>query len=150
MSVAEVTPRFGPAPGEPFLCELRKPGNDDKHFNDPPGLAVDRAGNLPVCDHGNSRVMVFDKDGALLGKWAVEKPEQIALHPRTGVIYVLSREGLERRSKFAPALRKLSPFAKGKTPEMLAKLKAPLNLIALDPLADPPSPWPSLCTDRHG
>jgi len=127
--------------GKPFLGTFREPGDDDQHFNDPQGLAVDRAGNLYVCDHGNGRVMVFDKDGTLLGKWPVEKPEQIAVHPKTGVIYVLSREGLERRSKFAPVLRKFSAFEKGKAPEVLAELKSGIQLIALDPSADPPRLW---------
>ena len=127
--------------GKPFLGKLRQPGDDDEHFNDPQGLAVDRAGRLYVCDHGNGRVMVFDGKGTLLGKWPVEKPEQIAVHPKIGVVYVLSREGLVRRSKFAPALRKFAAFEQGKTPEVLAELKSTIHLMALDPSADPPKLW---------
>jgi len=133
---------FGPDDlGEPFLGEFRKPGSDERHFNDPQGLAVDRGGNLYVCDQGNNRVMVFDKKGTRLGKWAVEKPEQIAVHPKSGVIYVLSREGLVRRSKFVPVLRKFSAFERGKTPAVLAELKSRIHLIALDPAAHPPRLW---------
>jgi len=127
--------------GKPFLGEFQKPGNDDTHFSDPQGLAVDRDGNLYVCDHGNDRVMVFDKNGTLLGKWALEKPEQIAVHPKTGAVYVLSREGLVRRSTFMPILRKFSAFEKGKAPEVLAELKGQIRLIALDASADPPRLW---------
>jgi len=49
-------------------------------------LAVDRDGNVYVGDHGNNRVMVFDKEGKLLGKFAADKPYQLAVHPASGEI----------------------------------------------------------------
>jgi DNA-binding beta-propeller fold protein YncE len=127
----------------PFLGEFGVPGADDKHFNNPQGLAVDPKGNLYVCDHGNNRVVVFDAAGALLGPWPVEKPEQIAVHPKTGAVYVLSRDGLDRRSPFAPVLRKFTAFEKGAAPTVLATLKQRIDCFALDAEADPTVLWAS-------
>ena len=127
--------------GTPFLGELRTPGDDDAHFNDPLGIAVDAAGNLYVCDHGNNRIMVFDPQGKLLGKWPVEKPEQIAVHPATGVVYVLSRDRLDRRSRFKPVLRKFPPFKPGAAPRATAELATRIDLFALDSTAQPPKLW---------
>jgi len=126
---------------KPFLGEFRKPGTDDRHFNDPQGLVTDKDGNLYVCDYGNSRVAVFDRDGKPLGKWRVERPLQIAVHPRSGHIYVLSGDPFTRRGKFVPVLRKFALFGKTEEPAELASLKGGFGLMALDPSATPPKLW---------
>ncbi|KKK70451.1 hypothetical protein LCGC14_2923850, partial [marine sediment metagenome] len=69
--------------GKPFLG-AKSPGDDDSHFDNPHGLATDAEGNLYVCDRGNNRVMIFSPAGKLLGKFAVDKPLDIAVHPGTG------------------------------------------------------------------
>jgi DNA-binding beta-propeller fold protein YncE len=69
-----------------------RPGSDEKHLNDPQGLAVDAAGNVYVCDRGNNRIAVISPDGQFRGALPVEDPEQIAVHPRSGEIYVLCRQ----------------------------------------------------------
>ena len=126
---------------KPFLGEFRKPGNDDKHLNDPQGLAVDKDGNLYVCDYGNNRVIVFDKEKKAMAKWGVEKPLQIAVHPKAGQLYVLSGDPFSRRSKFKPVLRKFAPLGKTEEPAQLASLSGGFGLMALDPSADPPRLW---------
>jgi sugar lactone lactonase YvrE len=45
------------------------PGEIDGYFYRPNGLAIDRAGNLYVCDHLNARVQVFDPSGKFLRKF---------------------------------------------------------------------------------
>jgi len=55
------------------------------------GLAVDAKGSLYVADRQNQRVAVFDESGKEIGAVAVKAPHQIAVHPKTGEIYVLSR-----------------------------------------------------------
>jgi len=133
---------FGPDDlTKPFLGELGKPGSDDAHFNDPQGLATDKDGNLYVCDYGNNRVIVFARDGKAMAKWGVEKPLQVAVHPKTGHVYVLSGDPFSRRSKFKPALRKFAPLGKAETPRLLASLAGAFGLMALDPSATPPKLW---------
>ncbi len=122
----------------PFLGH-DEPGADDAHFNDPQGLAADKAGNLFVCDRGNGRVMAFSPGGKLLGKFPVENPEQVVVHPRSGEIYVACRKA--GRMVTDCKLVKLSPLA-ANPPRELATLEiSNLDVIALDPQADPPRLW---------
>ncbi|HOX07676.1 MAG TPA: hypothetical protein PK280_14850 [Planctomycetota bacterium] len=128
--------------GAPFLGKLGESGADDAHFNNPQGLAVDKAGNLYVCDRGNNRVMVFDKDGKLLGKFAVEHPYEVAVHNGTGEIYTVSRKCPADRNEKIPPVRvsKFSPWGKGE-PKELARIEAGISAIALDPESTPARIW---------
>jgi hypothetical protein len=77
---------------EVVLGDIKTPGNDNAHFNWPRGTAFDAKGNLYVCDHRNDRVQVFGPapDHKYLKTIPIERPDQIAVHPKTGAIYVLS------------------------------------------------------------
>ncbi len=55
------------------------------------GVAVDAKGNVYVADRQNQRVAVFDEGGKEIGRIALANPHQIAIHPKTGEIYILSR-----------------------------------------------------------
>jgi hypothetical protein len=55
------------------------------------GVTVDAKGNVYVADRQNQRVAVFDPSGKELGAVPVKAPHQVAVHPKTGEIYVLSR-----------------------------------------------------------
>ena len=55
------------------------------------GVAVDAKGNVYVANREQQCVMVFDENAKEIGKIAVDQPHQIAIHPKTGEIYVLSR-----------------------------------------------------------
>ncbi len=121
--------------GKPFLGADRQSGADDQHFDDPQGVATDAHGNLYVCDRGNDRVTVFSPGGKLLGKLAVDEPEQIAVHPAGGEIYVLSRGRSEkRRDRWSDktTLRKLSAWSGGEVKELARLEGRNLALIALD------------------
>ncbi|MCG3181876.1 MAG: hypothetical protein BIFFINMI_04311 [Phycisphaerae bacterium] len=125
-----------------------EPGDDDAHFNSPEGLATDARGNLYVCDWGNNRVMVFDPDGKLLGKLAVDKPQQIAVDAASGDVYVLSLnlqprwgllwggESVLRKFKFA-----FAPGAAGEAKELARLDNKGMYLMALDPSASPARLW---------
>lgn len=63
--------------------------SDNSHFDNPQGLACDSAGRLYVADHGNHRIQVFSADGKYLKTIPVKQPQEIAVHPRTGEIYIL-------------------------------------------------------------
>jgi DNA-binding beta-propeller fold protein YncE len=55
------------------------------------GVAADLKGNVYVCDRENNRVAVFDEGGKEIGAISVKNPDRVALHPKTGAIYVLRR-----------------------------------------------------------
>jgi len=61
---------------------------DGEKLRDPRGIALDAAGNLYVADRGNHRVVSFSPDGKLRGQIAVEWPQQVAVEPKTGALYV--------------------------------------------------------------
>ncbi|GAH65340.1 unnamed protein product, partial [marine sediment metagenome] len=146
-----------------------RPGGDEKHLNDPQGLAVDAEGRVFVCDRGNNRVVVASPDGERLGSFPVEDPEQIAVQPKSGEIYVFCRQAppgnrpkdigpmsmkeyrawqarrAARRAKAPPRrkpkLIKLSAWTPGGRPQELTRLDGDFTLMALDPGASPPQLW---------
>jgi len=65
-------------------------GSDNEHLNAPQGLACDSAGRLYVADFGNNRIQVISSEGKYLKTIPVKEPQEIAIHTRTGEIYVLS------------------------------------------------------------
>ena len=55
------------------------------------GVCADRKNNVYVCDREKGRVVVFDEDGKPIGQIAVKNPDQVAVHPKTGAVYVIRR-----------------------------------------------------------
>jgi sugar lactone lactonase YvrE len=98
-----------------FAGEVGKPGSDDAHFNGPFGVACDAAGNLYVGDNHNNRIQVFSPEGKLLRSIATEAPEQLAVHPKTGAIYVL-RAVLNDDGMLTPATHALVKLDKDGKP----------------------------------
>ncbi len=95
-------------PPKPFLGEMNKPGNDEKHLNDPRGVAVDRFGNLYVSDNGNNRIAVYKPDGSLLGRIKIERPGPLAIHQKKNNVYVMKVAEHHYPYK-GQTLQKLSP-----------------------------------------
>ncbi len=152
-----------------FLGEDFHPGHDNTHLNDPQGLATDPTGNIYVCDRGNNRIMIFDAKGDYLGQFPCEDPQQIAVHPKGGVMYVACRQRRRggqpkdtgpmsmseyrrwkarqaaRQTKWPkprpPKLLKFSAWKRGEKPAVLARLDQGVGVIALDPGASPPKLW---------
>jgi sugar lactone lactonase YvrE len=124
-------------------------GADDTHFNDPEGIATDAKGNLYVCDWGNNRVCIFTPDGKPAGRFTVEKPHQIAVHPASGEIYLLSCDLVPKWGRIVEntVVRKFSAFGSGEPRELAAwkefaaKRDASLTCMALDAGATPPKLW---------
>lgn len=139
--------------GAPWLGK-KEAGAGDDEFNDPQGLAVDAQGRLYVCDRGNNRVKVYSADGKLLGNIPAEQPEQIAVHPKSGEIYVMGRpperdyDVFKSKNPISSRLFKFAAFdgsaAKElarhefKTKELLA------GLMALDSSGESPRLWVQL------
>jgi hypothetical protein len=105
------------------------------------GLDVDLAGNVYACDRANDCVAVFDASGKPLGKLAVREPDQVAVHPKTGAVYVLTRGWKDKReapvSLLKFAARNGKPVARFDF-DQPAK-KAPC--LALDGASEPPGVW---------
>jgi len=55
------------------------------------GVCSDLKGNVYICDREKDRVAVFDEGGKEVGEIAVKNPDQVAVHPKTGAIYVIRR-----------------------------------------------------------
>jgi hypothetical protein len=82
-------PECGPA--TVFFGDPKQSGKDDKHLENPRGMACDGRGHLLVCDFNNNRVVVLNEaDGRFVGFFAIERPEWVGVHPKTGAVYVYS------------------------------------------------------------
>jgi len=77
-------------PAQAFLGEPGKPGDGEKHFNDPQGIAVDGEGHIFVADRGNNRIQIFKPDGSFLRSLKVQGPDQLQFDTAKGVLYALS------------------------------------------------------------
>jgi DNA-binding beta-propeller fold protein YncE len=76
------------------------------------GVAVDAKGNVFVADREKQRVAVFDENANEIGDIQAPGPHQLAIHPKTGEIYVLSRY-CAAYWQFDVTVRKFKDFAKG-------------------------------------
>jgi DNA-binding beta-propeller fold protein YncE len=74
------------------------------------GVAVDLKGNVYVCDREKGRVAVFDEGGNPIGEISVKNPDMVAIHPKTGAIYVIRRFKGDAGSMI---LDKFNSFEKG-------------------------------------
>ena len=133
--------------GTPFLGKDKAPGGDDEHFNDPQGLATDKAGNIYVCDYGNNRVVTFDEKGKYQGETKVPNPGSVCVHPVSGVLYVgSSAQPLTGKHEPAKpyAIIKLNKAVGGKEVARyeFGNYRYP-PVIALDASAEPPKLWMS-------
>ncbi|HOX07674.1 MAG TPA: hypothetical protein PK280_14840 [Planctomycetota bacterium] len=77
------------------------------------GVAVDKDGNLLVADQDNQRVAVFSPDGKELGKIDVPYPDLVAVHPRSGAVYVVTKE-IKGYQNYKKTLLKFSGWKDGK------------------------------------
>ncbi len=66
----------------------RERGTENGQFNMPSDVATDAEGRIYVADHGNNRVQVFSPEGEWLQNIEIALPSDIAVHHRTGEIYV--------------------------------------------------------------
>ena len=133
-----------PGPAERFLGEHNVPGKDNSHFDQPRGVACDAAGRVYVADYGNDRIQVFQSDGRYVKTLPVRKPDQLAVHPESGEVYVLQAipEGKAVRMR-------LLGLGGLEAPRARAALDLPqcrdrvTYVMALDAASRPPALWVS-------
>jgi sugar lactone lactonase YvrE len=86
------------------------------------GVAVDEKGNVYVADREHGCVAVFDESGKEIGKIAVKNPHLIAVHPKTGAIYVTQYDCLAYGT-FQCVVHKFADYKEGAKP--VAKYEFP-------------------------
>jgi len=121
-----------------------EPGDDDAHFDEPAGIAVDAQGRVFVCDRGNDRVKVFSPEGELLDQFSCPRPEQIEIHPTSGLIAILSRE--RGRKAMAARLLCFSPWKKGSVRRIADLELRGLRCMTLDPTSERLRLWVAWAT----
>ncbi|HOX07605.1 MAG TPA: hypothetical protein PK280_14490 [Planctomycetota bacterium] len=95
-----------PGPAEIFTGDDENSGAPGFEVSRPRGLAVDSRGRVYVCNNEGGTVAVYTPHGGLLRTFAVKNPQQVAVHPRTGQIYVLAgrEEGFTKYGYDYPAM----------------------------------------------
>lgn len=126
-----------------WLGQAQTNGTDEAHFNNPHGIAVDRAGRLYIADRGNDRIVVHAPDGRRLGQFPVASPLQLRVHPESGRLYVSSVKTDDRGRIGECALLSFDAFTEGATPKKLAELTGIKGgmVMALDGSSTPPRLW---------
>ncbi|MFH0980555.1 MAG: hypothetical protein V2A79_03335 [Planctomycetota bacterium] len=128
-------------PGKVLIGEPYKAGKDEKHLNDPRGVATDGQGNIYVADYGNDRIAVFSPDGTFIGALDVPAPGPLAVDARRGAIFVVS--GAVKGGSAKGEGGKLLRFAswKGGARGELALAKNAVHVLAVDASAEPAVLW---------
>lgn len=147
---------------EVFAGEPGVPGADETHLNQTRGVACDKDGNVYVADLGNNRVQVFSPEGKFLRSLAVQRPDQIAVHPKTGAVYVL-RDELTKAASETLRCYELVKLDKDGKPVAALSLKTSyygsshrIGSFCLDASGDEPVLWASCgegllrIADRNG
>ncbi|MHC4508450.1 MAG: NHL repeat-containing protein [Planctomycetota bacterium] len=110
-------------------------GIGDGQFDSPEGIAVDKSGNVYVCDRQNCRIQKFDSDGRFLAKWGKEGSDDGEFHfpaavaiDKEGNVYVADTDN-HRIQKFTAEGKFLTEW--GEFGEASGQLNVPLG-IAVD------------------
>ncbi len=115
LPVPVVTRTTWDAEGEPeiFLGDPEEEGAGPAGLIEPRGLAVDRDGFLYVCDNAAGRVAVFTPAGEPAGAMAVEHPDMVAVHRKTGAVYVLTVQPHAQNNRHASRWTRRDNWSQG-------------------------------------
>ena len=78
----------GDGPAEIFTGDDENSGTGFS-VNDPKGLTTDPDGRVYVCNYGGDNVAVYTPGAGFIRSFEVPNPQQVAVNPETGQIYVL-------------------------------------------------------------
>jgi len=138
--------------GHPHVA---KHGTDNAHFNVPMSVATDSQGRVYVADYFNDRVQVFAPNGTHVKTIPTHRPAQVAVHRRTGEIYVFSWRVLTQFTRTEKVERQLTRYGPFERPAKIASYPLGLQtrfqnrwgttgvefVAALDSWTDPPTIW---------
>ncbi len=80
------------------------------------GVALDKDGNVFVCDRLNKRLVVLDPKGKVVREIPVEHPDAVALSAKTGTLYLTTRFGDEHSGRGRVELLKYTDWRKDDKP----------------------------------
>jgi len=106
-----------------------KSGSEEGKFRVPSSISCDPSGRVYVSDYLNNRIQVFDPEGKHLKSIAINRPAHVAIHQKTGDIYVFSYLLLElgwnadKQEELDATMSHLGPFD-----NPILKNKCPLPL----------------------
>jgi hypothetical protein len=95
------------------------------------GVCADLKNNVYITDRQQNRVAVFDESGRQIGEIAVKNPDSVAVHPKTGAIYVIRRfcngwgthsmilDKFDNFEKGATAVASFAKFHRNNEPQMV-------------------------------
>ena len=144
----------------PFVAVDNEPGTDNTHFSHPMGIACDAEGRVYVADTGNDRIQVYRPDGSHIKSIAFKRPGIVAIHPRTGEIWVVTSNLPLHNQKEPLKWARLGPLS---DPTVKAAWPIPspgfsyqrcqsyYDVYAeIDFATEPPTLWTSLAPAVHG
>ncbi len=70
-----------------WIADIGSPGTGDGQFQWPGGLALDSEENIYVTDQSIHKIVIFDKDGAFLGKWGEAGSREGELNRPSGIAF---------------------------------------------------------------
>jgi DNA-binding beta-propeller fold protein YncE len=123
--------------GEDTTKGIAAGGTADGKFRGCTAVACDTQGRVYAADYMNDRLQVFDPDGKFLKAIPVAKPALVAVHPKSGDIFVVSwmlvnKLFLKQEDKVEATFTHLGPFD---NPAVKAKCPAAI------PVGDNNSCW---------
>jgi len=131
-----VGPSDGSEPAKLFAGEPTKPGSDDAHFMDVQGIDCDAKGRVYVTDGNNNRIQVLSPEGKYLKTIKIRSPSLIAVHRKTGAIYVM--HSASEKGQSVPRVTKLTSFDQ---PQEEFHTDGFMGMMALDSWSPQPRLW---------
>jgi sugar lactone lactonase YvrE len=135
-------------------------GTGEKQFNSPTSVACDAEGRVYVSDYVNNRIQIFTPDGKFKESLSVNRPAYVAVHQKTGEIYVSSWAYSHSRNtgSMEPIKPKLTRFEAQAGHKKIAEYALPFASgdgdhgpwggwmgiqyrVELDSWAEPPTVW---------
>jgi len=112
---------------------IKNGGTEDGKFRGVTSVACDPKGRVYVSDYMNDRVQVFDPDGKQLKSSPAAKPAYVAVHQKTGDIFVFSWMLFNRAFPSDQITVEATMTHLGPLDNPAVKSKCPLPLLAYHP-----------------